>query len=236
VSAVASRPSSGGSPPYSASCSRSARAADQQRQQQRGREHEHRCVERDPRRDPHDAPARQRPGLERGRRARVRAHAERERALERVAVLGGDGVPVDPVGARVQLARGRDHEPLAVAVHAHGRRHRRAAAGRADRGLGQAPVQRLGEHEHDPRRRRLQPLPGRGLGADVRRVSVRARRAQERGEHGGWEREQAHPAESKTGSGLAQWDRIVSRVVSGAVSGAVSGVRSCNPASRDVGV
>ena len=51
-------------------------------------------------------PSLQRAGLDRGRRAGRGAHAERERALERVAVLGGDGVPVDPVGAgrRASLA------------------------------------------------------------------------------------------------------------------------------------
>ena len=177
-----------------------ARARDQQRQQQRRRQHQDRRVERDPGRDPHRAAAGQRPGLERRRRARVRAHAERERALQGVPVLGRDGVPVDPVGAGGQLARGRQDEPLAV-LHGHGRRDRRAAAGRPQRRAREPLVERLGEHEHHARGRALQALAGRGLGADVGGVPVGARRPYERGEQGGWEREQAHPAESMPGSG-----------------------------------
>ena len=171
-----------------------ARAADQQRQQQRRGEHEDRGVERDAGEDPHPARARQRPGLERGRRAGVRAHAERERALERVAVLRGDRVPVDPVGARGELARGREHEPPPLG-HAQGGRHRSPAADGSQRRTGQPPVQRLGEDEHDPLRRRLEPLPGRGLGAHVGGMAEGGRRPRERdGEDGGQGEETAHPA------------------------------------------
>ena len=115
-------------------------------------------------------------------------------------VLGRDGVPVDPVGARGQLARRGEDEPLAVLRGQDGR-DRRAAARPAARRAREPPVERLGEHEHHARGRALQPLPGRGLGPDVGGVPVGGRRPRERGEQGGWEREQAHPAESMPGSG-----------------------------------
>jgi hypothetical protein len=147
-----------------------AAAADQGLDEQRAREQQQRQVQ--PRADgrAHPAAPGERALLQRRGPAHRRPHAEPERALERMAVIGGDRSPLHPVGPAGQGRAGREHQPPAIHQPLAGGHH---AIPRPviEPGLAQRRVQRLREDQHDPGGRILQALAGRRRRPAQRRVS-----------------------------------------------------------------
>jgi hypothetical protein len=144
----------------------------QHAQQDRSGKDEQRDIQQRPRQDAADAAASERALCQRVLAARRgRAHAERERALERVPVLGGHRVPLDAIGAAGQGPIGSQDQPVAPR-----RRRQRADTPTArdgdQPGAAQAKVDRLGEPHRDRGRRGLQALARRRVGAEERRMAV----------------------------------------------------------------